>query len=230
MSEAVESQDILEITPAAAAKIKELIDGREKPDLAVRVVLRGHLPGGKFQTEFKFVEFSERQETDIVQDAGSFQLFLDATAAESIQGAVVDFDEEKYLSGFNIEYNTENYFPAGVKQKRDWDDPVAIAVQEVIDTHINPGVSAHGGWVILLDVKENQAYVEMGGGCQGCGLAAMTLREGIEQSIVEMVPEITGIVDVTDHGEGENPYYASEAQGETPFESSNSSDKENSDE
>ena len=207
MSEAIETQDILEVTAAAAAKIKELIDGRERDDLAVRVHLRGRLPGGKFQTEFKFVEFADKNESDIVQDVGPFKLYLDPNAAESIQGAVVDFDEEKYLSGFNIEYNTENYFPAGIKQKRDWEDPVAIAVQAVIDEHINPGVSAHGGWVLLLDVVGDKAHVEMGGGCQGCGLAAMTLREGIEQSIVEMVPEIAGIVDVTDHGEGENPYY-----------------------
>jgi Fe/S biogenesis protein NfuA len=217
MSDALQTQDILEISDSAKAKIKELIDGRGRDDLAVRVMLRGRLPGGKFQTEFKFVEISDRNETDIVQDTGLFQFYLNPTAAESIQGAVVDFDETKYSSGFNIEYNTENYFPAGVKQKRDWSDPLAIAVQEVIDTHINPGVSAHGGWVLLLDVKDEQAHVEMGGGCQGCGLAAMTLRQGIEQSIMEMVPQIKGIVDVTDHGEGESPYYAADAAGETPF-------------
>ena len=219
MSEAAQTQDILEISASAKAKIKELIDGRERDDLAVRVILRGRLPGGKFQTEFKFVEITDLTETDIIQDTGLFQLYLDPNAAESIQGAVVDFNQTKYSSGFNIAYDTENYFPAGVKGKRDWTDPLAIAVQEVIDTHINPGVSAHGGWVLLLDVKDEQAHVEMGGGCQGCGLAAMTLRQGIEQSIMEMVPQIKGIIDVTDHGEGETPYYASEDAGETPFDS-----------
>ncbi|MCH7663037.1 MAG: NifU family protein, partial [Chloroflexi bacterium] len=207
------------ITESAAAKIKELIDGRERDDLAVRVILRGRLPGGKFQTEFKFVGLDDLTETDIVQDTGLFKLYLDPNAAGSMQGAIVDFNESKYSSGFNIEYNSESYFPAGVKAKRDWTDPLAIAVQEVIDTHINPGVSAHGGWVLLLDVKDDQAHVEMGGGCQGCGAAAMTLRQGIETSIMEMVPGIKGIVDVTDHGEGENPYYAADAVGATPFDS-----------
>lgn len=217
MSEALQTQNIFEISAAANAKIKELIDGRQRDDLAVRVMLRGRLPGGKFQTEFKFIPFSERSETDIIQDTGLFQLYLDPKAAETLQGAKIDFDESKYSSGFNIEHTTDNYFPAGVEQKRDWTDPLAIAVQEVIDTHINPGVSAHGGWVLLLDVKDDHAHVEMGGGCQGCGLAAMTLRQGIEQSIMEMVPGIKGIVDITDHGEGENPYYAADDTGATPF-------------
>ena len=217
MTETASTADILEISESAATKIKALIDGRQRDDLAVRVLLRGRLPGGKFQTEFKFVELSERTDTDIVQNTGLFKLYLDPNAAESIRGAVVDFDESKYSSGFNIAYNPENYFPAGVKAKRDWTDPLAIAVQEVIDTHINPGVSAHGGWVLLLDVKDDQAHVEMGGGCQGCGLAAMTLRQGIEQSIMELVPGIKGIVDSTDHGGGDNPYYAADAAGETPF-------------
>jgi len=215
----IDNSSILDITPSAVAKIKELIDGRDRDDLAVRVLLRGRLPGGKFQTEFKFVPLDEKDENDTVQDAGPFQLLLDPTAAGSLQGAQVDFDESKYSSGFHIEYPPDNFYPAGLKQKRDWDDPLAIAVQDVIDTHINPGVSAHGGWVMLLDVKDGAAHVEMGGGCQGCGLAAMTLRQGIEASIVEMVPGITHIVDVTDHGEGENPYYASETNGHTPFES-----------
>jgi len=217
MSETASTEDILEITASAAAKIKELIDGRERDGLAVRVILRGRLPGGKFQTEFKFVDLDDLSETDLVQDTGLFKLYLDPSAAGSMQGAVVDYDESKYSSGFNIAYNSDNYFPAGVKQARDWTDPLAIAVQEVIDTHINPGVSAHGGWVLLLDVKDDHAHVEMGGGCQGCGAAAMTLRQGIETSIMEMVPGIKGIVDVTDHGEGENPYYAADAAGATPF-------------
>lgn len=219
MTDTTSTGNIIEITASAVAKIKELIDGRERQDLAVRVLLRGRLPGGKFQTEFKFVPQEERDENDVVQDTGAFQLYLDPSAAGSLQGAQVDFDESKYSSGFHIEYPPDNYYPAGVKAKRDWEDPLAIAVQDVIDNHINPGVAAHGGWVLLLDVKDGAAYVEMGGGCQGCGLAAMTLRQGIEASIVEMVPGITHIVDVTDHEEGDNPYYASpNGEAHTPFE------------
>jgi Fe/S biogenesis protein NfuA len=80
-------------------------------------------------------------------------------------------------------------------------------VQHLLVTMINPAVAAHGGFVTLVDVDETRVYLEMGGGCQGCGAADVTLRSGIERLIREEVPEITEIVDVTDHGSGTDPYY-----------------------
>jgi Fe/S biogenesis protein NfuA len=81
-------------------------------------------------------------------------------------------------------------------------------VQELIDTSINPAVAGHGGYIELLDVKDNTVYLRMGGGCQGCGAADVTLKAGIERMIFEEVPEVTEVLDVTDHGSGSNPYYA----------------------
>jgi Fe/S biogenesis protein NfuA len=81
-------------------------------------------------------------------------------------------------------------------------------VQELIDTSINPAVAGHGGYIELLDVKENTVYLRMGGGCQGCGAADVTLKAGIERMIFEEVPEVTEVLDVTDHASGTNPYYA----------------------
>jgi Fe/S biogenesis protein NfuA len=81
-------------------------------------------------------------------------------------------------------------------------------VQELIDTMINPAVAGHGGYIELLDVKEGTAYIRMSGGCQGCGAADMTLKGGIERLIFEEIPEITEVLDVTDHAAGENPYYS----------------------
>jgi len=82
-------------------------------------------------------------------------------------------------------------------------------VQYLLDHRINPGVAAHAGFVELLDVKEGVVYLRMGGGCQGCGAATFTLREGIEKIIRHEIPEITQILDVTDHAAGMNPYYRS---------------------
>jgi len=81
-------------------------------------------------------------------------------------------------------------------------------VQELIDTMINPAVASHGGYIELLDVKESTAYIRMSGGCQGCGAADVTLKAGIERVMFEEIPEITEVLDVTDHAAGENPYYA----------------------
>jgi len=80
-------------------------------------------------------------------------------------------------------------------------------VQELVDTSINPAIAAHGGWVELLDVKDSVVYLQMGGGCQGCGAADITLKAGIERLIKEELPEITEVLDTTDHAAGENPFY-----------------------
>ena len=80
-------------------------------------------------------------------------------------------------------------------------------VQELNDTSINPAVAGHGGFVQLVDVKDNRVYLQMGGGCQGCGAADITLKAGIERMIKEEIPEIEEVLDTTDHASGENPYY-----------------------
>jgi Fe/S biogenesis protein NfuA len=80
-------------------------------------------------------------------------------------------------------------------------------VQDLIDNSINPAVAGHGGWVQLLDVRDNKVYLTMGGGCQGCGAADITLKAGIERLIREEIPEIEEVLDTTDHGAGTNPYY-----------------------
>jgi Fe-S cluster biogenesis protein NfuA len=87
------------------------------------------------------------------------------------------------------------------------DEEIREKVQQLIDSAINPAISGHGGFVDLVDVKEGVVYLAMGGGCQGCGMADVTLRHGIEALLRDEVPEITEIVDATDHMAGENPYY-----------------------
>jgi Fe/S biogenesis protein NfuA len=81
-------------------------------------------------------------------------------------------------------------------------------VQTLIDNMINPAVAGHGGFVDLIDVKDNKVYLQMGGGCQGCGAADVTLKSGIERLIKEELPEVEEVLDTTDHASGANPYYA----------------------
>ena len=80
-------------------------------------------------------------------------------------------------------------------------------VQQLLDASINPAVAAHGGMVSLIDVKDNVVYIQMGGGCQGCGAADITLKAGIERMIREEIPEVAEVLDTTDHAAGKNPYY-----------------------
>ncbi|PYS97324.1 MAG: hypothetical protein DMF50_01060 [Acidobacteria bacterium] len=87
------------------------------------------------------------------------------------------------------------------------DKQVKERVQKILDELINPAVAGHGGFVDLLDVKENVVYLKLGGGCQGCGMVNVTLKQGIETTLKEEIPQIAGVIDQTDHAGGTNPYY-----------------------
>ncbi len=87
------------------------------------------------------------------------------------------------------------------------EDQVKEKIQKVLDEYINPAVASHGGFVELLDVKENVAYLKLGGGCQGCGMVNVTLKQGIEATLKEEIPQLAGVIDQTDHAGGNNPYY-----------------------
>ena len=86
-------------------------------------------------------------------------------------------------------------------------DDLRARVQDLIDTMINPAVAGHGGFVELIDVQDDRAYLQLGGGCQGCGMSDVTLKAGIERLIKDEIPEVAEVVDTTDHASGSNPYY-----------------------
>lgn len=87
------------------------------------------------------------------------------------------------------------------------DDQIRTAIKELFEGEINPALSSHGGFVELVDVKNASVYLRMAGGCQGCGAASITLKHGIERAILDRVPEVAEVVDVTDHSSGANPFY-----------------------
>ncbi len=88
------------------------------------------------------------------------------------------------------------------------EDIIRLKVQRVLDTQINPGVAGHGGKITLLDVKGDAIYIQMGGGCQGCGSASVTLKQGVERALAQYVPEVKHVFDTTDHASGKNPFYS----------------------
>ncbi len=87
------------------------------------------------------------------------------------------------------------------------DSPEAQAIAQLIEEQINPALAAHNGFVVLHSVENNQVFLEMGGGCQGCAMSYQTMKEGIEGAIKGIVPSITQVVDVTNHAQGDNPYF-----------------------
>ncbi len=186
---------LLTVTEAAEEKIHAVIQAEEVEVEGLRIGIQG-----KTATAFQYSLglATETQENDIVVECENFKVLVDAESAPNLKGAVIDYVDDLNASGFNIENpNT----PA-------WDNPKAQQIQELIDERINPAVAAHGGQIELLNVEDDSIYIHMGGGCQGCGMANVTLKHGIEAMIQEVFPEIKHIIDTTDHAAGDNPYYS----------------------
>src|SRR5580765_764382 len=200
------SETLVTISAAARGKILELMKNEGREGLVLRMAVAGRGPGG-FQYKLAFAPESERAPADPKFDAGGVTVVIDAASVDSLRGASIDYVDSAYGSGFKI----DNPNPL-------WTDPVAQAVQKVLDDEINPAVASHGGNVALLDVKNDVAYIQLGGGCQGCGMVDVTLKQGIEVRIREAVPSIREIVDTTDHAGGKNPYYQpSKGGGRSPY-------------
>ncbi len=193
----------IHVTDTAQRKFVEFLEAEEDDGLAIRLAIAGRGPRG-LNYQLDVVNEAEEAEDHIVLDQGTFRMLVDPASAEQLEGVEIDFLQRGLESGFHFEN------PNG-----GWKDPLAKAVQEVLDTQINPGIASHGGYVTLLDVKDAKAFIALGGGCQGCGMADVTLKEGIEVAIMEAVPEIQAVLDTTDHAAGENPYYR--GGGDSPF-------------
>ena len=134
-------------------------------------------------------------------DGGGFAVFVKQTDQDALDGATVDFVERVNESGFEVRPMKKE-----IGAKEPPTGPIAERVRAVLDTQVNPAIAAHGGMISLVDVEETDVYVEMSGGCQGCALSRMTLRQGVERMLREAVPELTAVHDVTDHASGDNPY------------------------
>jgi len=186
---------LLTMTPEAREKVDGVRTFNDFPEamLRVRVLAKD---GPRFRYEIALEDPRERADGDLLIDLDGLSIAVDPTSAADLAGASIDLDPSITGGGLRIDNPNEG-----------WQDPVARAVQEVIDRQINPGVGSHGGMVTLVDVKDGTAFLRFGGGCQGCAAVDVTLKQGVETAIRAAVPSISAIVDATDHEAGANPYY-----------------------
>jgi Fe/S biogenesis protein NfuA len=147
---------------------------------------------------------------DSLQYADDLGIVVPEADIDKVQGATVDWSDD-LMSGGLLVVNPNKPDPAspaiGGRPAADLSGPVPQRVMQVIAEQINPAIAAHGGSAELAAVEEDTAYVRLGGGCVGCGMASVTLGQGIEVAIIEAVPEVRQVVDVTDHASGTNPYF-----------------------
>ena len=200
---------IVEITDTARDKILELRDSEGLPDLHLGLRITGVGPQG-FVYETSFLRQEDIGSTDIVEDHGGLPVAISLDSVEGLRGAVLDLSGDG--GGPGLVMRNPNV-PTPTLADSDLGDLELTGTPEekvrtLLMERINPAIASHGGVANLIAVEGSVAQLELGGGCQGCGLAAVTLRQGIERSILEAIPEITEVVDVTDHSMGANPFYA----------------------
>ena len=158
--------------------------------------------------ELTLVGLEERGENEEQLDAGGFPVLVQETDVKRLDGATVDYVERVNESGFEVRPVSNGAGSEKPSAPSEPDGPLAQKVREVLDAQVNPAIAAHGGVITLVDVKGDEVFVQMGGGCQGCAMSRMTLRQGVERMLREAVPELSAVHDVTDHDSGENPYFA----------------------
>ncbi|MDK1017960.1 MAG: NifU family protein [Actinomycetota bacterium] len=200
---------IVEITDAARDQIIALRESEGISDLHLGLRITGVGPQG-FVYETSFLRADDIVSSDIVEDHGGLPVAISLDSVENLRGAVLDLSGDG--NGPGLVMRNPNV-PSPTLGGEDLGDLELTGtpeekIQTLLTERINPAIASHGGVANLIRVDGEIAELELGGGCQGCGLAAVTLRQGIERTILDAIPEITEVVDVTDHSMGTNPFYA----------------------
>lgn len=191
---------MLTITPAARDYFSRLLGQQaEGTNLRLRSINSGT---PQADVELTYCPSGAEQPDDQSVDCQQFTLYVDASSASVLDGAMIDFETNEMGGELSIR-------APGLKGQRPAQDaPLRERVEWVLESRINPMVASHGGTVGLVDVTESRDVVlQFGGGCHGCGMVDVTLKQGIETTMRQEIPEIRKVVDATDHDSGENPYY-----------------------
>tara|TARA_B100000953_G_scaffold244365_1_gene206220 strand:- start:1342 stop:1968 length:627 start_codon:yes stop_codon:yes gene_type:complete len=194
----------------AEKAIGKIIELREQEpgdsDYALFLQIDG-MQGNQFTYDLSFLDVKEAREGDVQLQFGKLPVIIAAKDKDNFDGASLNLSED--LNSLEMDnpntpspniLNTSEPLPELTGE-------LAEKVQTILDQQINPAIASHGGVAKLVNVEGNDIYLQLGGGCQGCGMAQVTLSQGIEASLREAIPEIGNIIDATDHASGDNPYF-----------------------
>lgn len=191
----------IEITEGAEAYLAELIEKQNVEGMSVRVFITQ--PGTRYaETCLAYCRPEEVNEKDKIQQMQTLTVHVDEVSIPYLEEAIIDFAKDRMGGQLTIKA------PNAKLPKVTADSPLKERVNYVLVTEINPGLASHGGEVSLVEITEdNYAVLEFGGGCQGCSAIDLTLKDGVEASLKEKIPEIAGVKDVTDHSVTDNAYF-----------------------
>jgi len=205
MADATTEITVFTVTPAAIERILELRGQEEDPSsLALRVEVTG-TNGVEYAYDLTFDPIAEADDADALFHQGDLSVLVPVGSIEQLQGATLDIPSG---GGAGLVLRNPNRPNPLAGKHLELTGDIAEKVQQLLDQQINPALASHGGFATLAGVEGDKVYVTMGGGCQGCAVSAMTLRDGITRSIKESIPEVSEVIDTTDHEAGENPFYS----------------------
>lgn len=206
-AETTDTGEVMIVTEAARETVLEIRSKEDDADgLGLRVEVTG-ISGVDYTYDLSLEPVAEAADDDHVHITDGLAVIIPANSVDSMRGATLDLPSVAGQGGLVIR-NPNRPNPLGDMGQLELTGDAADKVRVLLAERINPALAAHGGYAELVGVEDDKAFVTMGGGCQGCAMSAATLREGITKAILEAIPEITEVVDTTDHEQGENPYYS----------------------
>jgi Fe/S biogenesis protein NfuA len=192
---------IINITKSAEEYLAKLIQDKNETDLSIRIFISD--PGTpKAETCLAYCKPDEAMPDDMIINLDLINVNLEKRSLPFLKDAEVNFDNDTF--GGQLTIKAPNARVPNISS----DSPVEDRINYVIYNEINPMLESHGGEVSLIEFNDHgEAVLQFGGGCQGCGMVDVTLKDGIEKTLVEQIPEVTGVKDTTDHSIDDNAYY-----------------------
>jgi len=200
---------MITITQTAQNYFGRLIEQQEEDGLGLRISV--NQPGTPAAScDLQFCPVGQNMPDDRIVEFDGFNLYVARPSEAWLEKAEIDFEEDPTGGQLTIK-------APGIKGKSPGEDAtLEERVDWLLETEINPALAAHGGRVALVEITESREVIlQFGGGCHGCGMADVTLKQGIEQTLTRHLPEITAVKDATDHDSGRNPYYSGSSHGES---------------
>jgi Fe/S biogenesis protein NfuA len=215
---AVETFDILKLTDEARNVVLDaLANEAQGDDLALWVEVTG-TRGAGYSYDLFFSDRADAPSDAAIGSDGGVTIVIPLQSVERLRGSRLEFASEGGggLVLVNPNAPTPEEINPGVPSEilaLGLEGPLAVFAVSVLEQHVNPSIASHGGRadLVALDEEKKIAYVKLSGGCQGCAMSRMTLSDGIEATLRDAIPELTGVVDVTDHASGVNPFYSKDS-------------------
>ena len=191
----------INITDSAQDYLAELLEKQNVEGIAVRIFITQ--PGTPYaETCLAYCRPGEEEPTDVKLELEKIGVFLDKNSLAFLEEAVVDFNADRMGGQLTIKA------PNAKMPKVNANSPLEDRINYTLYSEINPGLAAHGGEIKLVELTEDRvAILAFGGGCQGCAAVDLTLKDGVEKTLMDRIPELAGIRDVTDHTDTTNAYY-----------------------